>query len=252
MTVLRALIVDDEPLARALLHELLAEHDDIDVVGEARDGDEAVDLLRRHAVDVVFLDIRMPERDGFEVLRALSTLPHVVFVTAFDRYAVRAFEVAAVDYLLKPYDRERLDLALERVRERHRRAETIDTDRLHTLIDRLDRRSRYAERLFLKVGERTAVVPVRDVRWLEARRKLVRVHAGGRVFDVRDSLKRFEAEDLDPERFIRVSRSAIVHLEHVTEIQPWFHGEIVLLLDDGAQVTTTRAYRDRVAGLLGR
>ncbi|MCG8460321.1 MAG: LytTR family DNA-binding domain-containing protein, partial [Holophagales bacterium] len=183
-----------------------------------------------------------------------SAMPRVVFVTAFDHYAVRAFEVAAVDYLLKPYDEERLALALDRVRERLGEAgpdgSEAERRRLLDALDRLDRRREYPERLFLKVGERNVRQPVSEIRWLEAQSKKVRVHAKGRTLEVRDSLVHFE-ELLDPERFVRVSRSAIVNLDRVVEAQPWFHGDYVLLLDDGAQVTSTRTFRPRLARFFG-
>ncbi|MEM9557664.1 MAG: LytTR family DNA-binding domain-containing protein [Acidobacteriota bacterium] len=250
----RVLVVDDEPPARDLLRELLAVHSDLDLVGEAADGDEALRWLTTHEIDVVFLDIRMPERNGFEVLGRLSPdrLPEIVFVTAFDRYAVRAFEVAAVDYLLKPYDRERLDLALGRVRRRlEQQRGTTKATSLERVLERLEQGNRPPRRLFLRVGERVVPVGVDEVRWFEAHRKLVRVHAGLRTLEVRDSLKRLE-DELDGDQFVRVSRSALVNLERVVEIQRWFHGELILLLDDGSQVPTTRRYRSRVEERIGR
>ncbi len=261
-SVLRVLLADDEPLARRLLRELLEAHDDLAVVAEAADGVEAAERLRALEIDVVFLDIRMPGLDGFGVLRALDPQRQlqVVFATAYDHYAVEAFEVAAVDYLLKPYDPRRLATTVERLRQRQQEGAEAKTgseegsagpNDLLEILQRLDRPTRYADRLFLKKGERTVVVHTRDIRCLKADRKHVEVHAGRRVVTVRDSLKRFEGE-LDPEYFVRVNRSTIVHVDHIVEIQPWFHGEWVLLLDDGGQIPTTRTYRHRIGGILGR
>ena len=244
----RALVADDEPLARELLRDLLAPHNDIELVGEAEDGAEAMRWLASSDVDLVFLDIRMPEKNGFDVLRGLPAdrVPEVIFVTAFDRYAVRAFDVAAVDYLLKPYDQERLDIAVGRVRRRLQERDRRAARHLGQVFDQLEKREAFAQRLFLKSGERIVPVEAAAIRWLEADGKLVRVHAGRRTIEVRDSLVRFEREVLDPERFVRVSRSALVNLDRITEIQRWFHGELILLLDDGAQVPTTRRFRKRV------
>lgn len=265
-STLRVLLADDEPLARQLLKELLEPHNEMEVVAEAADGVEAAELLGSLDIDVVFLDIRMPGLNGFGVLRSLPAdrQLQVVFATAYDHYAVDAFEVAAVDYLLKPYEPRRLATTVERLRQRqgqlHRQmaGETAESPRavagrddMLDILERLDRPSRYADRLFLKRGERTVVVQVRDIRRLQADRKQVEVHAGRRVIKVRDSLKRLEGE-LDPDHFVRVNRSTIVHVEHVVEIQPWFHGEWVLLLDDGGQIPTTRTYRHRIGGILGR
>ncbi|MEM9599337.1 MAG: response regulator, partial [Acidobacteriota bacterium] len=195
---LRALIVDDEPLARDLLRQLLEPFPDIVLVGEARDGLEALQQLRAQRPDLIFLDIRMPGLGGFEVLKALggdNSLPtgHVIFVTAFDEYAVRAFEVEAADYLLKPVERPRLARAVERVRrrrgERHNGSGT-----LRSVLERLDamesRRasSSFPERIPLRHGERTALVPVAEIRRLEAHRKKVRIYARDRIHEVRDSL----------------------------------------------------------------
>jgi len=260
---LRVLLVDDEPLALELLRDLLARHPDVVIAGEARDGAQAAHRLNTETFDAVFLDVQMPELDGFEVLRSVAPerLPQVVFVTAFDRHAVRAFEVAAIDFLLKPYDQERLNLALDRVRQRlaeETRPRAEDQHRLLAFLnqldqlDQLDQRRSFPDRLFLREGERTVVLPVAEIRWLEARGKKVSIHGNRRTVEVRDTLKRFEEEDLDPQHFLRVSRSAIVHVAHIAEIQPWFRGELVLLLKDGTQVSTTRGYRDRVTGLLGK
>jgi two-component system LytT family response regulator len=179
-------------------------------------------------------------------LLAFVGLAVLVFVTAFDRYAVQAFEVEAADFLLKPYDQARLDAALDRVRKRRRTSREPDPGRLLALLARLERERAFPRRLFLKHGERTVAMSVADIRWLEAKGKKIRVHAGRRTVEIRDSLKRLEQEDLDPNHFVRISRSAIVNADHIVEIQPWFHGEVVVLLDDGSQVPSTRGYRGRL------
>jgi two-component system LytT family response regulator len=256
---LRVVIVDDEPLARDVLRRMLETESDIDVVGEAGDGRAAVELIEHAAPDLVFLDVQMPEQDGFAVLRAISParLPAVVFITAYDQYAIRAFEVHALDYLLKPFDEERLAVTLGRARTRrmHRPAPQDEgsdaAHRLLHLLREIDAARSRIDRITVREGERIFFVPVRDVEWLEASGKYVRVHTATTTHQVREPIGRIE-QLLDPRRFARVSRFAIVNVDRIRELQPWFQGEYQIVMASGARITTTRGYRDQVNALLGR
>jgi two-component system LytT family response regulator len=244
---LRTVIVDDEPPARELLAEMLAAHPDVDVVAEYGSGTEALGGIAEHQPDLVFLDVQMPGRTGLEVAAALGAeAPAVIFVTAHDRYAVRAFEVHALDYLLKPFSPARLAATLQRVRSGASPAAASAP--VAEAVEMLLARER-GRRLAIRVGERTYLRRVDEVDWVEADAKFVRIHLGGTAYTMRETMKSME-ERLDPTRFVRVSRSAIVNLDRVVEIQPWFNGDQVLILESGATVTTTRGYRDRLRGLL--
>ena len=235
---LRALVVDDEPLARSLLRVLLARDPEVEVAGECS-GAEAVEAVERTRPDLLFLDVQMPEVDGFDVLAALGRerAPAVVFVTAYDRYAVRAFEVHAVDYLLKPIDEARFAEALARAKDRARRR--VTDPRLGPL---LADHARHARRFLVRGRERTVVVDAADVDWIEAADYYATLHAGGKAHLIRETLTDL-AERLDPERFVRVHRSAIVNLDRVREIHPLFRGDAELVLAGGARVRMSRTRR---------
>ena len=254
MAELRALIVDDEPLVREGLRDYLADEPGIAVAGECANGLEALAVLERAAppVDVVFLDVQMPELDGLELARALlPDGPAIVFVTAFSEHAIRAFELNAVDYLLKPFDRERLRGALDRVRSRQAsRAQAELAERLTVVLDELRRERGYADRLLVKHDGRIRFVPVADLEWVEAADNYVRLHARGERHLLRETIRSLEGR-LDPARFARVHRSAIVNLARVRELQPTFNGEYAILLDSGAKLTLSRSYRDAVRARLG-
>ena len=251
---LRVLIVDDEPLARDRLARLLAEVDGARIVGECASGEEAVEAIVARPPDVVFLDVQMSGMDGVEVVRRVGPerMPHVVFVTAFDRYAVSAFEMNALDYLLKPYPPERLRAAVDRARERLRAAAA--TERAEGLLRLVSgfaaaaapgaprRADTYLERFAVKADERTIFVAARDADWLEAARNYVRIHAGKTTYLVREKVGRLETR-LDPARFARCHRGAIVNLERVKEVQPWFGGDYILLLADGTRLKLSRTHR---------
>lgn len=253
MTI-RTLIVDDEPLARRRLRRLLRAGRDVDVVGECADGATAVDTIRTVAPDLVLLDVQMPELDGFRVLQALgqTRLPDVIFVTAHDRYAVRAFEVHALDYLLKPVDADRLARALERARARltERQRGPVDP-RLLALLQDLAVERRYLTRIPVKSEGRVLVVDLADVDWIGAADNYVTLHAGSREYLLRDTMGRLERE-LDPERFVRIHRSAIVQLDRIRELVSDFHGDFEVVLRDGSRLTLSRSYRAKVETALGR
>lgn len=251
---LRVLIVDDEPVARRRMRRLLRDDGDVEVVGECGDGASAVQAIRKLAPDLVLLDVQIPEMDGFDVLRALGAeqLPAIVFVTAFDQYALRAFEVHALDYLLKPVDGERLAKAVVRARTRiaERRASAVDP-RVLGLLNDLAAGRRFLSRLAVKVGGRLVVVDLADVDWIKASDNYVLLHAGSQQYLARETMGRLERE-LDPERFVRIHRSTIVQVDRIKELLPDFHGDFAVVLRDGTRVTLSRSYRGKVEQVLGR
>jgi two-component system LytT family response regulator len=256
MNDLKCLIVDDVELARDKLRRYLADQSGVTVVGEAASGAEAVERIRDLAPDVVFLDVEMPEMDGFDVLAALEgeKLPAVVFVTAYGHYAVRAFDVHAADYLLKPVERDRLLQALDRVRAALAEAagagdESIDA-KLRKLIGELKPAERYPARLLIKDVGRTRVVTVRDIEWVEAAGNYVALHCGKETHIMRETMTDLERR-LDPARFARIHRSAIVNVEQILELTPLFNGDQSVKLKTGAELTLSRTYRDKVLPMLG-
>jgi two-component system LytT family response regulator len=253
-SALRVAIVDDEPPARRLLRELLARHDDVMLVGEYATGSEAIEGLLATPADLAFLDIRLPDLDGFDVLRELPAeqAPAVVFVTAFDDFAIRAFEVEAVDYLLKPFDEERFDRALARARRVRSEPERHGLERVLALLEQLQRPAqRFLTRLPVRNGERTVLVPVAEIAWVEAAGKHSRVHTRSGAAVVPDTLRKLHRL-LEPSRFVRISRSAVVNLDHVAEIHSWFHGDHMVVLRSGERIPSTRGYRGSLELLLRR
>jgi two-component system LytT family response regulator len=242
---LRVLIVDDEPVARRRLRRLLRGMPEIEVAGEAGDGRTAVTAIRALEPDVVLLDVQMPEMDGFEVLRetAGGSLPAVIFITAFDRYALRAFEVHALDYLLKPVSGDRLAGAIARARTRitERRGAAFDP-RVLALLNDLAAGRRFLTRLPVKSGGKLLVIALADVDWIQAADNYVTLHAGAERFVARETMGRLERE-LDPERFVRIHRSVIVQVDRIKELRPDFHGDFTVVLRTGARVPLSRTYR---------
>jgi len=246
---LRALIVDDERLAREKLRRLLEAEPDVQIVGECASGAEAVEGVKEHAPDLIFLDIQMPGLSGFDVLREIGpeAVGHVVFVTAHDEFAVRAFDVQALDYLLKPFDAPRFRDALNRVRKRS--AGELQ-EKMASLLEQLATRSPYAERLLVKGAGRMSFVRVDEIDWIEAADNYVRLHAGREEHLLRETMNGIETR-LDPQRFIRVHRSALVNIDAVKEVQPLFHGDYEVLLRMGASVAVGRNYREKLMKALG-
>jgi len=254
MTALRVLVVDDERPARTRLRRMLAELGGTEVIGEAESGLTAVDAIRELRPDLVFLDVQMPGLDGFGVLGVLqgSVMPHVVFVTAHDEFAVRAFEVNALDYLLKPVSAGRLRDAVERARRASAREEGDPFEaRLAQALEQLGRAPRFLERVLVTANGRSFFVPLRQVAWIEASRNYVVLHVGKEAHTVRGSLSALE-QRLDPAMWVRINRSQIVNIEGIAHLEPWFHGEYRILLRDGTRVTWSRRYLARAEELLGR
>jgi len=237
---IRVLLVDDEGPARRKMRRLLAAAPDFEVAGEAADGDAAIEAVARLKPDVVFLDVEMPRHDGLEVAAALKAPPpEIVFITAHDRFALRAFEVHALDYLLKPYDNERFQKVLERIRLRRR--QPAEGDLLERLQRLLAERQPAAERVLVEENGRAHFVRLSDVDWMEGARNYVTLHAGGKTHSLRSTLDSLHKK-LDAEAFVRINRSAIVRLDSIRELQPWFHGEYKVVMKDGATLTWTRRY----------
>lgn len=254
MNVLRVGIADDEPLARERIRSLLNGRRRYEIVVECNDGAEAVAALREHELDLFFLDVQMPGLDGFEALEAVGdvTVPIIVFVTAFSDYAIRAFEVRALDYLLKPFDRARFEDTLHRVEEQleTRRSNAL-TPEVAQLLRELSAEGResYLSRFVVKTRGEIYFVLAEDVDWIDAQGNYVALHAAGRKHLVRETIKSLEAK-LDPARFLRVHRSAIINVERLKKLQPYFHGEYVVTLQDGTTLTSSRSYSERLRALV--
>ncbi len=250
--MIRALIVDDEPLARERVRGLLAGEADVEVVDECTNGLEAVKAIRRYSPELVFLDIQMPEMDGFEVLQQLGAKcpPAVIFVTAYDQYALDAFDMHAIDYLLKPFDGERFAWALDRARRLIGADPTAElTDRVRSLLAQVERDRTHLKRMAVKAGGRVYFLELEQIEWIESAGNYARLHEGGRSHLVRTTLKRL-VEKLDPERFLRISRSTIVNLGFVRELQPWFRGGYVVILRNGKKLRTGRKYQANIDRML--
>lgn len=250
---MRVLVVDDEAPARRKVERFLAEHADVELVGVAAGAAEGALRIRRDRPDLVFLDVQMPGMDGFALVESLSAdedLPKFVFVTAHDRYAVRAFDVCALDYLLKPFDRERFDRALQRARESL--CERTDTAaQLATLLGTLGRPNAFADRFLVSAEDRSVFVSSDDLVRVEASRNVVILHCRARSFSLRTTMDAFERR-LDPRVFVRLSRSHIVRLDAIDELQPWFHGEFRVKLADGSMLTWSRRYAEKRPDLRAR
>jgi two-component system LytT family response regulator len=262
---IRTLIVDDEPLARERVRTMASSEPDLEVIGEARDGAEAVDAILSQSPDLVFLDVQMPKLDGFEVISSVGAdrMPPVVFTTAFDQHALRAFEVQALDYLLKPFDTDRFRSALSRVRHQ------IDSEENGALGKKLlalvrgmqtdapaetpaavttDKKS---DRMVVKSGGRLFFLRAEEIDWVEAAGNYVRLHVGAESHLLRETMNSIETR-LNPEIFFRIHRSRIVNIERIKELQPWFNGEYVVILRNGTKLTLSRGYREKLQERLGR
>ena len=254
MKKLRTLIVDDEPLARERLTSLLSAEQDIEVIGQCRDGEEAVLSIQQHKPDLVFLDIQMPAVSGFDVIDAVGSehMPLVIFVTAYDQHALRAFKVRALDYLLKPFDRERFQDALQRARTHIQRDESDDVGRrLLALVKDLRRDQPRTDRLVIKSGGRLFFLRSDEIDWVEASGNYVRLHVGATSHLLRETMNAIEGR-LDADKFFRIHRSRMVNIERVQEMQPWLNGEYAVVLRSGTRLTLSRGYREKLQERLGQ
>ena len=251
MTI-RTLIVDDEPLARQSLRRFLRHHADIEVVQECSDGQSAATAILSEQPELVFLDIQMPEMDGFAVIErvGIEKMPATIFVTAYDQYALAAFDASALDYLLKPFGKARFDRALSRARERlSARPDRELVQLLQRTIDSAKRRISYIERLPVSQNGRIIFVRASEVQWIESAGNFVLLHLATGNHTIRETLSTLERK-LDPAYFIRIHRSTIVNLHYVKEVHPWFHGYHLVLLENGQELRMSR-YQQQVAERLG-
>jgi len=249
----QVLIVDDEPLTRERLRQLVEAEPGLELAGECTNGREAVDAVRKARPDLLFLDVQMPELDGFGVLEELAgeRLPAVIFVTAHDRFALRAFEVHAVDYLLKPFDKDRFQTALRRALDRLKRDDGGLARQISALVADLRPAAKSPERLAVKTGGRVLMLKLDEIDWIESADNYVSLHIGSQEHLHRETMSALEAR-LPPEKFLRISRSTIVNVDRIKELQPLFHGEYVVILRNGTRLTLSRTYRDRLDQLMGR
>src|SRR5579864_8492537 len=251
--MIRTLIVDDEPLSRRKIREFLKGDEDIEVVGECGNGEQAVEAVRNAAPDLLFLDVQMPGMDGFAVLEELrddERLPFVIFVTAYDKYAVKAFEVRALDYLLKPFNKSRFAEALNRFRDREARLSGADRkEELKAALREIQKEARDSERLVVKSGSRIVFLRKGAIEWVEAQGDYAKLHVGKETHMLRETMTAL-SERLDPNRFVRIHRSRIVNLDYVREIRPLWGGDCTLSMRDGTEVTMSRTYRTNLQAAL--
>ena len=251
---IRTMIVDDEAPARARIRQLLKDESDVEIVGECANGRQAVEAIQRDKPDLVFLDVQMPRLSGVEVCRAAaaggSEMPLVIFVTAYDDYALKAFEVHAIDYLLKPFDRERFRKALGHARDQLKRNKgALGDARLAALLEDLRPGLRKTDRLVFKQNGRVVFIRTETIDWIEAEGNYVRMHAGSDSHFFRETLAGIEAQ-LPPDKFMRISRSILVNLDRVKEMQPLFYGDYVVILQNGSRLNMSRTYRGRLEAIL--
>jgi two-component system LytT family response regulator len=266
MEKIRTIIVDDEPLARDSMRVLLGRDPEIEIVAECANGYKAIDAIAAHAPDLLFLDVQMPEMDGFEVLALVDAerMPAVVFVTAYDQHALRAFEVHALDYLLKSYSDERFEAALRRAKEHIRQKKVSEVSRrLMALLDSQKKEREHAQaktpiengsyltRLVVKSGGRVFFLKASEIDWIEAADYYVYLHVNGKSHLLRETMNSLEKQ-LDPKKFQRIHRSTIVNLDRVKELQPHAHGDYTVILQNGAQLKLSRSYRPKLEAALGR
>jgi two-component system LytT family response regulator len=258
MSPIRTLVVDDEPIARARVLALLGEEPDIEVVGECASGPQAVSAIAEKSPDLVFLDIQMPELDGFGVARAVGPqrMPAVVFVTAHDQHALRAFEVHALDYLLKPFSAQRFKAALSHARQQlaQRHATAIGQqllDIMPTMSPPSTPREPVRDRLVVKSSGRVHFVRIAEIDWCEAAGNYVSLHVGPQTHLIRETMGRLEAQ-LDQQQFVRIHRSTIVNVDRIHELRSSFNGDHLVVLRDGTRLTLSRGYRDSLPAYFGK
>ncbi len=246
----KVLIVDDEPISRRRLRRLLALEPECDVIGECENGREAVRALEQENVDLLFLDVQMPEMDGFEVVSVLAkSHPLIIFTSAYDEYALKAFDVHAFDYLLKPFDRRRFREAVQRARTQLSQVKSNVSDDLLTLFENLTTARTAPDRIAIRNNGRVIFLKLSDIDWIEAADNYVCLHSGRETHILRETMGELEAR-LDAARFIRVHRSAIVNIDRIKELQPWFRGDYKVVLSDGKELTLTKNHREKLESRL--
>jgi len=250
----KVLIADDEPLARRSIRKFLKPFPEFEVAAECGDGEATVAAIRTHRPDLVFLDIQMPEMDGFEVIRGIGVenMPLTVFVTAYDRYALQAFDAQALDYLLKPFAEQRFRAALLRARRTlDLGAARVSSDQLTQLLQQVGRQKEYLERIPVPHKGRFLFVKIQDLDWIEAEGNYLRLHSNGVSHLLRGNMNEMEAK-LDPSKFMRIHRSTIVNLERIKEVQPWFKGSHLVVMTNGQQLRLSRYQKEKLRALLGK
>jgi two-component system, LytTR family, response regulator len=254
MEKIRVCVIDDEPIACRKVQRLLKEDLEIEVVQVCNNGEKAREAIQTHHPDLIFLDVQMPEMDGFEVLKSLKIekLPYVVFVTAYDSYAIQAFRVHALDYLLKPFDKKEFLETLKRAKAQVKRDRAKGgTSDLKDLLKEMTSRPPFAERLVIKSYGKIIFLKVDEIDWIEAQGKYELVHAGKQSHLIREGMSKLEAE-LDPRKFVRIHKSTIVNVDRIEHLQPLFHADFRAILRNGTALTISRRYRERLEELLGR
>jgi len=251
MDPIKALIIDDEALGRKIILEFLFSHPEVKVLAECRDSWQALEAIEKYDPDLLFLDIQMPEIDGFELLDMLPKIPFVIFSTAYDRYALKAFDVNAVDYLLKPYDQERFDRALERVKAQILQKQSLSEEaaRVQKLLEHWRTERPYMRRILVRKAGKYVILKVDDILWVEAMGDYVNLRTAYDSFLILHSLNEIE-ERLDPGHFIRAHRASLIRLEAIQEVIPWTNGRLKVRLTGGQEILTSRSGAQRLKKLM--
>ncbi|MBM3783669.1 MAG: response regulator transcription factor [Acidobacteria bacterium] len=251
LQTIRTVIIDDERLARQRIRRMLTHAPDFEVMAEFENSRQGLEFLEDNDTELLFLDVQMPGLDGFALLESLAPekIPMVIFVTAYDEYALRAFEYHAFDYLLKPFDQARFDKALERARKQLTSREN-NNEKLMNLLNEIRQRNQEPARFAIKTPGRVFFVRQEDIDWIEAADNYVNLHVATDTHLIRETMNSLESR-LDSRKFLRIHRSTIVNADRIKELRPWFHGEYVVLLKDGTELTLSRTYREKILSLLG-
>ncbi len=248
---IRTLIVDDEQLARERLMNLLKDDSDIHIIGQCDTGKQAIEVIRNEAPDLVFLDVQMPEGNGFEVLESVDfhKMPIVVFVTAYDQYAVQAFDVHALDYLLKPFDQARFEKTLIRAKSEVVLRNSTNVDqKLLSLLEHIESNKKIMDRILVKSSGRVFFLKYDEIDWIESAGNYVKLHVGSESHLLRETMTEMERK-LEPNKFVRIHRTTIVNVDRIRELQPWFNGDYIVLLHNGAKLTASRGYKKKLSDL---
>ena len=242
---LRVIVVDDEAPARRKILRFLKDEEGFEVLAEADGGEAAMEAIQKHSPDLIFLDVQMPGVDGFGVVESLTALgpeaPQIIFTTAHDKFALRAFEVHALDYLLKPIAEERFRAALRRAQSHATKASGDFSSRLQSMLEQMQRERSFPERILIHENERAFFVPVREIAWIESERNYLLIHCSKKTYTIRGTLDSL-LKSLDPKLFVRINRASLVRLDAIREMLPWFHGEYKVFLLDGTELRWSRRY----------